>query len=120
MLDPALLAGLGQRILHLVWRRRNGSLVVETVTGAGVSVLAGANGAELSTDRLVDAVWIGSQSGVEREAAERAGVPFRAIQTGKLRRYLDWRTPVDVARLPVGVGQPTLRIDALTVGGTAT
>jgi UDP-N-acetylglucosamine--N-acetylmuramyl-(pentapeptide) pyrophosphoryl-undecaprenol N-acetylglucosamine transferase len=53
----------------------------------------------------VDPLWFGSQAGLEREAAERAGVPFCAIQTGKLRRYLDWRTAVDVARLPIGVGQ---------------
>jgi UDP-N-acetylglucosamine--N-acetylmuramyl-(pentapeptide) pyrophosphoryl-undecaprenol N-acetylglucosamine transferase len=53
----------------------------------------------------VEPVWIGSRDGVEREAAARAGVPFRSIQAGKLRRYLDWRTPVDAARLPLGVAQ---------------
>jgi hypothetical protein len=44
----------------LVWRRRNGSIVVESVAGARVSVPAGAHGAELSTDRLIDAAPYGT------------------------------------------------------------
>ncbi|MCA1724988.1 MAG: glycosyltransferase, partial [Thermomicrobia bacterium] len=36
----------------------------------------------------VDATWIGGTWGIERAAAARAGVPFVAIQSGKLRRYL--------------------------------
>jgi hypothetical protein len=43
----------------LVWRRRNGSIVVESVAGAPVSAPAGAHGAELSTDRLIDAAPYG-------------------------------------------------------------
>ncbi|MHB8647163.1 MAG: undecaprenyldiphospho-muramoylpentapeptide beta-N-acetylglucosaminyltransferase [Thermomicrobiales bacterium] len=53
----------------------------------------------------VDATWIGGTWGIEREAAARVGVPFIAIQTGKLRRYLSWQTPVDAARIPVGYWQ---------------
>lgn len=54
-------------------------------------------------DRLGDILWIGGSTGVEREAATGAGIPFRAIPTGKLRRYLSPHTVLDAARIPVGV-----------------
>jgi hypothetical protein len=44
----------------LVWKRRNGSIVVESTSGVGVAVLPGANGPELSTDRLIDAAAYGT------------------------------------------------------------
>ena len=53
----------------------------------------------------LEPLWIGSEGGVEREAAERGGIPFRSIPTGKLRRYVSARTPVDAARIPAGVLQ---------------
>lgn len=56
----------------------------------------------------IDPLWVGSVSGVEGEAARHAGIPFAAIQTGKLRRYLDRKTPGDLARIPVGVAQAWL------------
>ncbi len=55
--------------------------------------------------RALDPLWIGSAGGVERDAAERAGIPFRTIPTGKLRRYLSAKTPLDLARIPAGVIQ---------------
>jgi UDP-N-acetylglucosamine--N-acetylmuramyl-(pentapeptide) pyrophosphoryl-undecaprenol N-acetylglucosamine transferase len=54
---------------------------------------------------LREALWIGSHGGVEREAAAAAGIPFRAVQTGKLRRYLSIHTAVDAVRFPVGMLQ---------------
>lgn len=53
----------------------------------------------------IETLWIGSDDGVEREAAERAGITFKAIQTGKLRRYVSPRTLVDAARVPTGAVQ---------------
>jgi UDP-N-acetylglucosamine--N-acetylmuramyl-(pentapeptide) pyrophosphoryl-undecaprenol N-acetylglucosamine transferase len=50
-------------------------------------------------------LWIGSESGIEREAAAGAGIPFQTIQTGKLRRYFSLQTVTDAARLPIGVAQ---------------
>lgn len=52
---------------------------------------------------LADVIWIGSREGVERRAAEEAGIRFIAIPTGKLRRYLSIRNLTDAARVPVGV-----------------
>jgi len=52
---------------------------------------------------LADLVWIGSREGVERRAAEEAGIQFVAIPTGKLRRYMSLRNLTDAARVPLGV-----------------
>jgi UDP-N-acetylglucosamine--N-acetylmuramyl-(pentapeptide) pyrophosphoryl-undecaprenol N-acetylglucosamine transferase len=57
----------------------------------------------------VDYLWIGSPRSVEQSAAERHGIRFAAIATGKLRRYKDVRNIVDTARLPVGLLQ-SLRV----------
>ncbi len=61
---------------------------------------------ELRQRRLVaDLLWIGSDSGIERDAASGAGIPFRSVQTGKLRRYFSLQTLTDAARLPLGAAQ---------------
>jgi UDP-N-acetylglucosamine--N-acetylmuramyl-(pentapeptide) pyrophosphoryl-undecaprenol N-acetylglucosamine transferase len=52
---------------------------------------------------LKDLVWIGSSEGVERQAAEDAGIRFVVIPTGKLRRYLSLQNLTDAARVPLGV-----------------
>lgn len=53
----------------------------------------------------IDCLWIGTSDGIERQAAAQAGVAFRAIRTGKLRRYLDPQNLRDAARIPIGVFQ---------------
>jgi UDP-N-acetylglucosamine--N-acetylmuramyl-(pentapeptide) pyrophosphoryl-undecaprenol N-acetylglucosamine transferase len=53
----------------------------------------------------LELLWIGSHGDVEGPAAKRAGIPFRAIQTGKLRRYFSAQTLLDVVRLPIGTAQ---------------
>jgi UDP-N-acetylglucosamine--N-acetylmuramyl-(pentapeptide) pyrophosphoryl-undecaprenol N-acetylglucosamine transferase len=53
----------------------------------------------------LDVIWIGGTWGGEREAARQAQIRFIPIQAGKLRRYLSWQTPVDAARIPVGIMQ---------------
>ena len=53
----------------------------------------------------IEALWIGSHNGVEQVAANRSGIVFTPIQTGKFRRYLSFRTPLDLLRIPIGVVQ---------------
>ena len=53
----------------------------------------------------VDCLWIGSRSGVESAEAERAGIPFVTVQTGKFRRYIDPKTIPDLVRIPIGAVQ---------------
>jgi UDP-N-acetylglucosamine--N-acetylmuramyl-(pentapeptide) pyrophosphoryl-undecaprenol N-acetylglucosamine transferase len=52
-----------------------------------------------------DPLWIGSSGGVEREAAARAGIAFRAVPVGKFRRDKDIRNAADCLRVPVGVAR---------------
>lgn len=61
---------------------------------------------------LGDVLWVGSHAGVERDAAVDTGIPFRAIQTGKLRRYLSIHTVADAARVPVGLLQARRAVSA--------
>lgn len=49
---------------------------------------------ELS-ERSITAHWIGTRRGPERALVERAGLPFTAIASGKVRRYLHWRNFID-------------------------
>jgi UDP-N-acetylglucosamine--N-acetylmuramyl-(pentapeptide) pyrophosphoryl-undecaprenol N-acetylglucosamine transferase len=54
----------------------------------------------------LDLHYVGSVSGIERRTMEGLGVPYTAVQTGKLRRYLSMQTPVDLLmRLPLGAFQ---------------
>lgn len=53
----------------------------------------------------LDPLWIGSHGGIERAIAAQHDLPFVAIQTGKLRRYLAIQTVTDALRVPVGVAQ---------------
>ncbi|HET9015980.1 MAG TPA: undecaprenyldiphospho-muramoylpentapeptide beta-N-acetylglucosaminyltransferase [Thermomicrobiaceae bacterium] len=59
----------------------------------------------LRTLAPLETLWIGSRDGFEREVAARQGIAFRAIATGKLRRYLSLSTVPDAARVPLGVVQ---------------
>lgn len=54
-------------------------------------------------DVLADVTWIGSSDGHERQAAQDAGIPYVAIPTGKLRRYLSLENLTDAGRIPLGV-----------------
>jgi UDP-N-acetylglucosamine--N-acetylmuramyl-(pentapeptide) pyrophosphoryl-undecaprenol N-acetylglucosamine transferase len=53
----------------------------------------------------VELLWIGGHTGVERELAGANDIPFVAVQTGKLRRYLAIATITDMLRIPVGIAQ---------------
>lgn len=56
-------------------------------------------------DLDVNILWIGSHGGVERGIAATNRIDFRAIQTGKLRRYISAKTVVDAFRIPIGTAQ---------------
>lgn len=58
----------------------------------------------------LDLLYLGSREGVERRIIGELGVPYAAVQTGKLRRYFSWRTPLDLARIPVGVLQSAWQV----------
>jgi UDP-N-acetylglucosamine--N-acetylmuramyl-(pentapeptide) pyrophosphoryl-undecaprenol N-acetylglucosamine transferase len=46
--------------------------------------------------------YIGSKKGIEKELIEKIQVPYHAISSGKLRRYIDFENIVDVFRVLKG------------------
>lgn len=64
-----------------------------------------------SLDATLDTLWVGTPDKLEARVAEREGIPFRTVATGKLRRSsnpLKMLTPAnmkDMARVPLGVAQ---------------
>ncbi len=53
----------------------------------------------------MDLLWIGSKNGVEGNEARARGIRFESVSTGKFRRYPDFKTVTDAARVPLGVPQ---------------
>ena len=49
--------------------------------------------------------YIGSAHGIEKQLADAAGVPFRAIASGKLRRYFSFRNVSDMFKVCFGIWQ---------------
>ena len=48
-------------------------------------------------------VWIGSRGGVEKQLVADAGIEFRSIPAGKLRRYLSFRNLTDLLKTAAGI-----------------
>jgi UDP-N-acetylglucosamine--N-acetylmuramyl-(pentapeptide) pyrophosphoryl-undecaprenol N-acetylglucosamine transferase len=51
----------------------------------------------------LELLYIGSKAGAEREIITAMGIKYVSVPVGKLRRYLSWKTPADLARIPGGV-----------------
>ncbi len=49
--------------------------------------------------------YIGSKNGIERQLIEKEGIPYHAIQAGKMRRYLDLKNITDIFRIMGGFAQ---------------
>lgn len=47
-------------------------------------------------------IWIGSHRGIERTVVQAQGIPYVAIPTGKLRRYLSVENVIDLFRVILG------------------
>jgi UDP-N-acetylglucosamine--N-acetylmuramyl-(pentapeptide) pyrophosphoryl-undecaprenol N-acetylglucosamine transferase len=52
-----------------------------------------------------DFVFIGTKGGVEKKMVKDSGIQYRAIFSGKLRRYFDWQNFLDVFRFVIGFFQ---------------
>ena len=46
--------------------------------------------------RNYEFLWLGTKNGLEREMVEREGIEFKAIESGKFRRYFSWRNFIDL------------------------
>lgn len=71
-------------------------------TGGSVSpLLAIAETLRLS-DKKFDFLWIGTKFGPEEEMVRKEGIEFKAIHSGKLRRYFDWKNFRDIFLIKLG------------------
>ncbi len=52
-----------------------------------------------------DLLYVGSKGGMEKELVLQKGIPFKAITSGKLRRYFDWHNFVDPFKIIAGTFQ---------------
>ena len=73
----------------------------------------------------VQSRWIGTRSGPERLVVENAGIAFKAIATGKLRRYFSLQTFIDPFFILLGFFQSLFSIianrpDAVVSAGSFT
>ena len=69
-------------------------------TSAGLAV---AHALRAKLGHAVELTWIGSRTGVEAQTVPAAGIAYRPISTGKLRRYWDRRNLSDLfVRVPRG------------------
>ncbi|WP_372672718.1 UDP-N-acetylglucosamine--N-acetylmuramyl-(pentapeptide) pyrophosphoryl-undecaprenol N-acetylglucosamine transferase [Amycolatopsis kentuckyensis] len=73
----------------------------------------------LEVDRSSTAfLWMGTAGGLEARTAERDGIPFKAVATGKVRRarnplkMLSWANLRDMAKVPLGIGQAVRAVRA--------
>jgi len=57
------------------------------------------------SDVSYDFLWVGSRQGPERGMVEKAGIKFKPISGGKLRRYFSWRNFIDPVFIVAGFFQ---------------
>ena len=50
-------------------------------------------------------VYLGSATGIEKDIVSKLNVPYRAVATGKLRRYFSWQNFIDPFKILFGVLQ---------------
>jgi UDP-N-acetylglucosamine--N-acetylmuramyl-(pentapeptide) pyrophosphoryl-undecaprenol N-acetylglucosamine transferase len=50
-------------------------------------------------------LWIGTKSGVEKGMVEKENIKFKAITSGKLRRYFSWENFIDPFKILIGFFQ---------------
>jgi len=79
--------------------------MVFTGGGTGGHVFPGIAIAEklLTEKEKYKIVWIGSNSGMEKEIVERYNIPFYSIPAGKLRRYFSIYNFIDLFKISAGI-----------------
>ena len=86
------------------------------LTGGGTAGHVTANLALLSELREKHTIYyMGSKDGIEKELAEKAGLPYFGISTGKLRRYFSLRNLTDPFRVIGGFFQARKQIKAWNI-----
>ncbi|KPK48154.1 MAG: hypothetical protein AMJ77_00855 [Dehalococcoidia bacterium SM23_28_2] len=68
-------------------------------------VVATALAEELGEGKDLDALYIGTPSGIEKELVTKAGLPFRAVTAGAIRGRSPWGLAASLVKLGRGVAQ---------------
>ena len=86
---------------------RAGVLKSVVVTGGGTAghVLPAAPVAQALRRAGTDVHFVGGKSGLEEGLVAPLGIPYHAVEAGKLRRYFSLENLVDAVRIPVGILQ---------------
>lgn len=71
--------------------------------GSTAPVLAVAE--ELRRRKPCEFLYVGTATGPEHELVASLAIPFRTVQTGKLRRYWSPQNLVDLVRIPLGLAE---------------
>ncbi|MDD4902784.1 MAG: UDP-N-acetylglucosamine--N-acetylmuramyl-(pentapeptide) pyrophosphoryl-undecaprenol N-acetylglucosamine transferase [Patescibacteria group bacterium] len=50
-------------------------------------------------------LFVGTKAGIEKQMVKDAGLRYRAIAAGKLRRYFDWRNFIDIFKIKLAFWQ---------------
>ncbi len=53
----------------------------------------------------VDFLFIGTEKGPEAKLAREAGIKFKSVLAGKMRRYLSFKNVIDFFKAPIGIWQ---------------
>lgn len=78
-------------------------VVAFTGGGTGGHIYPGLAVAEALRDRMeLRLVWIGNETGMDRQIVEKAGIEFRGVPSGKFRRDLSPKNVADLFRIASG------------------
>jgi UDP-N-acetylglucosamine--N-acetylmuramyl-(pentapeptide) pyrophosphoryl-undecaprenol N-acetylglucosamine transferase len=99
----------GTNISHIRWIMKSSRKIIAFAGGGSGGHVFPAFGVidalEPAVRREYRMVWIGSRRGVERDIVARRGLEYRAISTGKLRRYLSLKNILDAFRFVFGIAE---------------
>ncbi len=70
-----------------------------------------------STHPEIDCQYIGGFTGIEKTLTASLDLPYKAISTGKLRRYFSWQNFTDLFRLAFGIMQAFVFLLKLKLNG---
>lgn len=60
---------------------------------------------EIKKQDKIEFLWIGTKNGPEKKVIENYKIPFKAIFSGKLRRYFSWQNFIDIFKIKIAFWQ---------------
>lgn len=59
----------------------------------------------------VDFLFVGTEKGPEAKLVKEAGIKFKSVLAGKMRRYLSFKNIIDFFKAPIGIRQARIIVD---------